>query len=304
MKDQFFFSGRTETSKKSMQFAKSNEVLIIIHYGYDTSRGKHISSCRRYRWQWQARFFVHGWPLDLKMFEYQFITLKENGYRCIGLDLRGFGMSAKPWQDYNYDVFADDIQKVMNELKLEQKFAIVGFSMGGGIVMHYVAKYYPNTLSHVVFMGAAAPSLTKRDGYPHGQDRAFCDQIITRLMQNRPKMISDFGNMLFHNPESQGPEMANWLFAQSMAAAPYATLTCAKSLRDEDLRNDMQMISDRNLPVAVFHGLHDKVCPFDLAKVMNNGIEGSKLVQFNESGHALNIEEKEKTNEELMKFIT
>jgi non-heme chloroperoxidase len=249
-------------------------------------------------------FFVHGWPLDLKMFEYQFMTLKENGYRCIGLDLRGFGMSAKPWQDYNYDVFADDIQKVLNELKLEQKFAIVGFSMGGGIVMHYVAKYYPNTLSHVVFMGAAAPSLTKRDGYPHGQDRAFCDQIITRLMQNRPKMISDFGNMLFHNPESQGPEMANWLFAQSMAAAPYATLTSAKSLRDEDLRNDMQMISDRNLPVAVFHGLHDKVCPFDLAKVMNNGIEGSKLVQFNESGHALNIEEKEKTNEELMKFIT
>ena len=62
-------------------------------------------------------------------------------------------MSAKPWQDYNYDVFADDIQKVMNELKLEQKFAIVGFSMGGGIVMRYVAKYYPKTLSHVVFMG-------------------------------------------------------------------------------------------------------------------------------------------------------
>ena len=56
----------------------------------------------------------------------------------------------------------------------------------------------------------------------------------------------------------------------------------------------MQMISDRELPVAVFHGLYDKVSLFDLAKVMNNGIKGSKLVQFNESGHALNIEEKEK----------
>src|SRR5215212_11589581 len=91
-------------------------------------------------------FFCYGWPLDLKMFEYQFTTLKANGYRCIGLDLRGVGMSAKPWQHYNYDFFVDDIQKVMNELKLEQKFAIVGFSMGGGIVMRYVAKYYPNTL--------------------------------------------------------------------------------------------------------------------------------------------------------------
>ena len=249
-------------------------------------------------------FFVHGWPLDLHMFEYQFTTLKENGYRCIALDLRGFGMSAKPWQHYNYDFFADDIQKVMNELELEQKFAIVGFSMGGAIVMRYVAKYYPNTLSHVVFMGAAAPSFTKRDRYPHGQDRAFCDQIITKLMQNRPRTITEFGKLLFHNPESQGPEILSWLFAQSMAASHYATVSSAKSLRDEDLRNDMQMISGRNLPVAIFHGIHDKVSLFDLAEVMNNGIEGSKLVQFNESGHALNIEEKEKTNEELMKFIT
>jgi non-heme chloroperoxidase len=249
-------------------------------------------------------FFVHGWPLDLKMFEYQFTILKENGYRCIGLDLRGFGMSAKPWQGYNYDdVFANDIQKVMNELKLEQKFAIVGFSMGGAIVMRYVAKYHPNTLSHVVFIDAAAPSFTKREGYPHGQDRAFCDQIITKLMRNRPRTIAEFGKLLFRRPESQGPEILSWLFAQSMAASHYATVTSAKSLRDEDLRNDMQMINGRNLPVAIFHGIHDKVSLFDLAKVMNNGIEGSKLVQFNESGHALNIEEKEKTNEELMEFI-
>jgi non-heme chloroperoxidase len=248
-------------------------------------------------------FFVHGWPLDLKMYEYQFTTLKENGYRCIGLDLRGFGMSAKPWQGYNYDVFADDIQKVMNELKLDQKFAIVGFSMGGAIVMRYVAKYYPNTLSHIVFMGAAAPSFTKREGFPHGQDREFCDQIITKLMQNRPRTIAEFGKLLFRSPESQGPEILSWLFAQSMAASHYATVSSAKALRDEDLRNDMQMISGRNVPVAIFHAIHDRVSLFDLAKVMNDGIEGSKLVQFNESGHALNIEEKEKTNEELMKFI-
>ncbi len=122
-------------------------------------------------------------------------------------------------------------------------------------------------------------------------------------MQNRPRAISEFGKMLFRSPESQGPEMLSWLFAQSMAASHYATVKSAESLRDEDLRQDMQLISDRNLAVAIFHGLYDKICPFDLAKVMNNGIKGSELVQFTESGHALNIEEKERTNEELMKFI-
>jgi pimeloyl-ACP methyl ester carboxylesterase len=36
---------------------------------------------------------------------------------------------------------------------------------------------------------------------------------------------------------------------------------------------------------------------------MNEGIKGSRLIEFNESGHGLNIEEKDKVNEELMKFI-
>jgi non-heme chloroperoxidase len=248
-------------------------------------------------------FFVHGWPLNHKMFEYQFMQLKKSGYRCIAIDLRGFGMSGKPWQDYNYDIFADDIQKVMNALKLDQKVTLVGFSMGGAVVMRYVAKYFPKMVSGVVFMGAAAPSFTKREGYPHGHDRSFCDEVISKSLQGRPKMVSDFGKIFFSTPDSQGPEMANWLFAQCMGASPYATVKCAEELRDADLRDSMQMISERNLPVAIFHGVHDKVCPFDLAKVMNEGIKGSKLVQFNESGHGLNIEEKEKTNAELMKFI-
>jgi non-heme chloroperoxidase len=116
--------------------------------------------------------------------------------------------------------------------------------------------------------------------------------------------VPKLGKVLFRNPESPDPQILNWFFAQGMTASHYATVESQKSLRDEDLRNDMQMISDRNLPVAIFHGIHDKVCPFDLAEVLNKGIKGSKLVKFHESGNALNIEEKEKTNEELMKFIT
>ena len=90
-------------------------------------------------------------------------------------------MSAKPWQDYNYDVFADDIQKIMNTLKLEQKFAIIGFSMGGGIVMRYVAKYYPKTLSHVVFMGGSLRLLLPNE-MAILMDRL--NHFVTRLSQD------------------------------------------------------------------------------------------------------------------------
>jgi pimeloyl-ACP methyl ester carboxylesterase len=116
-------------------------------------------------------------------------------------------------------------------------------------------------------------------------------------------MVSDFAKIFFKSENSQSMEMLKWLFSINMEASPFATVKCLEELRNADLRNDMQVVNQRNLPVAIFHGTHDKICPFDFAKVMNKGIKGSRLIEFNESGHGLNIEEKDKTNEELMKFI-
>ena len=246
--------------------------------------------------------FIHGWPLSHEMFEYQFMALHKSGYRCIGIDLRGFGRSDKPWTSYNYDLFADDIKQVISAFNL-QGVTLVGFSMGGAIVMHYIAKFFSELVSKVVLMAAAAPSFTKRENYPYGLEKSACDDLIIQSNHDRPKMVSDFAKMFFKSGNSQSREMLKWLFSINMEVSPFATVKCLEELRDADLRNDMQVVNQRNLPVAIFHGTHDKICPFDFAKVMNQGIKGSRLIEFNESGHGLNIEEKDKTNEELMKFI-
>lgn len=140
--------------------------------------------------------FIHGWPLSHEMFEYQFIELHKSGYRCIGIDLRGFGSSDKPWTSYNYDVFADDIKQVISALNL-QGVTLVGFSMGGAIVMHYIAKFFSERVSKVVLMGASAPCFTKREDYPYGLEKSACDDLIIQSKQDRPKMVSDFGKMFF-----------------------------------------------------------------------------------------------------------
>jgi non-heme chloroperoxidase len=43
----------------------------------------------------KAILFVHGWPANHQMFEYQYNQLVPMGYRCIGMDMRGFGNSDK-----------------------------------------------------------------------------------------------------------------------------------------------------------------------------------------------------------------
>lgn len=274
-----------------MVFIKTDRANASL-YVEDTRVGKPI-------------IFIHGWPLSSKMFEYQFMHLAHLGYRCIGIDLMGFGMSDRPWGDhhYNYDVYADDIRHVISHLDVKDA-ALVGFSMGGAIAMHYLAKYRGWGIDKAVLMGAAAPSFTKREGYPYGKERSEVDAMIAGSLVDRPKLNADFGKIVFKDEEgSVSKEMAAWVHSIGLEAAPHAVLKCVEQLRDSDLRKDMETVDKLNLPVAIFHGTHDKVCGFELAKVMKAGISNSKLVEFTRSGHALNIEEIQKTNEELIKFI-
>ncbi|HEX3077581.1 MAG TPA: alpha/beta fold hydrolase, partial [Lachnospiraceae bacterium] len=63
--------------------------------------------------------FLHGWPGSHKLFEYQFDQLPKLGFRCIGIDTRGFGNSDKPFHGYDYDTLADDVRCVIDTLNLQ-----------------------------------------------------------------------------------------------------------------------------------------------------------------------------------------
>ncbi len=74
---------------------------------------------------------IHGWPLSLRSWENQVPVLVEAGYRVIAYDRRGFGESSQPWNGYDYDTFAQDLDRLLTHLDL-RGVTLVGFSMGGG----------------------------------------------------------------------------------------------------------------------------------------------------------------------------
>src|SRR5665647_398099 len=59
---------------------------------------------------------IPGWPLSDEMYEYQYNDLINKKFRVIGITLRGFGKSDKPYGAYNYDVHARDIKSVLDKL--------------------------------------------------------------------------------------------------------------------------------------------------------------------------------------------
>lgn len=62
-------------------------------------------------------------------------------------------------------------------------------------------------------------------------------------------------------------------------------------------------MSKIKVPTGIFHGRQDKICSFDLADAMHQGIPGSHIIPFERSGHGLVVDETRKFNQELIDFV-
>jgi len=242
---------------------------------------------------------IHGWPLSDAMYEYQYQYLVQKGYRVVGISLRGFGKSDKPYGKYDYDVYADDIKVVLDKLNIKDA-TLGGFSMGGAIAIHYVAKYNAAHVSKLALFGAAAPVWTKRNDYPYGFAKEDVNGLIQLSITNRPQLLENFGKIFGATETALPSGLGNWLGAINLEASAYATTQSLIALRETDLRSELSKIK---IPTAIFHGVKDKICEFALAEQMQKGIKNSYIVQFENSGHGLFIEEPEKCNTELLKFL-
>lgn len=241
--------------------------------------------------------FLHGWPGNHRLFEYQLNELPKFGYRCIGIDQRGFGKSDKPWDGYDYNRLADDVRCVIESLGL-YNFTLVGHSTGGAIAVRYMARHNGYGVSKLILVAAAAPSLIKLPNFPYGIDVEIVNQIIEGAYKDRPKMLTDFCDKFFFQYITK--PFADWFLQLGLEAASWATIAIANTWINEQLFNDLDMI---NVPTLIIHGIHDKVVPFQLGEIQQRYIKGSKLMPFYYSGHGVFYDEKDLFNKELMKFI-
>jgi len=241
--------------------------------------------------------FLHGWPGNHKLFEYQYNRLCQLGYRCIGLDTRGFGNSDKPWKGYDYNRMADDVRCVIEALNLHD-VTLGGHSTGGAVAIRYMARHNGFGVSKLALFATAAPSLIQRANFPYGLKAEDVNQMIHSTYTDRPAMLRDFGKIFFYQKVSE--PFSDWFFQLGLEAASWSTIEVEKAWLMEELFSDMAKIQ---VPTLILHGIHDQVCLFPLAIAQNRGIRNSVLIPFENSGHGLFYDEVDKFNLELAGFV-
>lgn len=231
--------------------------------------------------------FLHGWPFSHDQFEYQFDVLPSAGFRCIGIDWRGFGKSDRPYDGYNLERLADDIRTVVDVLQLKD-FVLVGHSTGGAMAIKYVVRYNGGGVSKLVLIDAAAP---------RGFTQETAAQLLNQTLNDRANMLRGVTDIFFFQYITK--PLSDWFNQMGMQAAGWSTAAIIIMLRDFDLNADLSSIQ---VPTLIVHGIHDKVIPFSQAEEMHRLIPHSRLVPFMYSGHGSFYEERDKLNELLQEF--
>jgi len=248
--------------------------------------------------------FIHGWPLNHEMWEYQLLELSKHNMRCIAYDRRGFGKSDRPWQGYDYDTLADDLNELINQLNLT-KVVLVGFSMGGGEVARYIGKYGSDKISKVVLISSITPFRLKTADNPDGAEKQTFAETIHKIETDRPAFLAEFAKKFFGvdaTNQSVSKEILDWNQVLCLMSSAKATIDCVHSFSETDFRNDLKKI---NIPVLIIHGDADKIVPIDVSgNKTAEIIPHAKYLVYKNAPHGLFITEKEKLNTDLIDFIS
>jgi non-heme chloroperoxidase len=245
---------------------------------------------------------IHGWPLSGASWEKQVPVLLDAGYRVISYDRRGFGNSSKPTSGYDYDTFAEDLNKLMVTLDLHNAM-LVGFSMGGGEVARYLGKYGSKRVERVVFISSVPPFLLKTPDNPSGVDKSVFDGIMKAITGDRLAFLSKFFSDFYNVDVLAGKRVSNQVvqFSWNVAAgaSPKGTLDCVQAWLT-DFRKDITHI---DVPTLIIQGDADRILPIDATgRRLHEAIKGSRYVEIKDGPHGIIWTHFEEVNRELLAF--
>jgi non-heme chloroperoxidase len=246
---------------------------------------------------------IHGYPLSGASWEKQLPVLLDAGYRVITYSRRGFGQSSKPTTGYNYDTFAEDLHRLVIELRLRD-FALVGFSMGGGEVARYQGRYGSKEITKSVFISSVPPFLLKTPDNPEGVDKPVFDGIEKAVAADRYAFFTDFFKNFYNTDQNLGTRVSEEAIRNSWniaaLAGSVASVACVRTWY-EDFRIDLAKIQT---PTLVIHGDADRIVPYASSGARTAKlVKGARLVTVKNGPHCITWTHADEVNTALLSFL-
>lgn len=251
----------------------------------------------------QAVVLIHGYPLDGHSWEQQSRVLLAAGYRVITYDRRGFGRSSQPTIGYDYDTFANDLDVLLDVLRLRDVI-LVGFSMGTGEVARYLGRYGSENVRKVAFLAPLEPFLLQTENNPTGLPQSVFDEIAAAATADRYAYFTTFYENFYNLDEFLGSRISqeavrnSWNIAAG--ASWYASVACVATWH-EDFRADIAMI---DVPALILQGTADRILPIEATgRPFATALPDATYIEIDGAPHGLLWTHADEVNKTLLAFL-
>jgi pimeloyl-ACP methyl ester carboxylesterase len=229
--------------------------------------------------------FLPAFPLNRSMWQGELVTLlKDERYRLIALDWRGFGESEISDPISTMDLFAGDIAALMDSLGI-QRAVLCGLSMGGYASFAFLRKYPERVYGLILADTRPGADPPEAQANRENVARIAETQGTTAIADLQvPRVLSEYTRHHHPEVEMRVRQMIESATVQGIAAASRGMGQRADST---DLPASIAC------PTLVIVGEQDALTPPSVAQEYTAQIPGSQLVVITNAGHLSNLEQPE-----------
>jgi 3-oxoadipate enol-lactonase len=226
---------------------------------------------------------IHGYPLDHTIWS-SIVPLLENDFDLVLPDLRGFGGSSSPGIVYQLADLVTDLVSLLDFLKID-KTVLVGHSMGGYLGLAFAHRYPARMLGlGLIASQANADTPEKKTSRYLMADRVESDGV-GEVAETMPALLTD------------ARELQIILKSLIQLQRPEGVAGALRAIADRSDSSDFLHTFD--FPIAIIHGLRDRIIPIDRAREILTAVQHGSLLEIKDTGHMPMLESPQLTAQAL-----
>ena len=234
--------------------------------------------------------FVHGFLGSSEMWQYQKEYFKKN-YRIISPALPGFGENFKAQSLNSINEMAKFIINIIDEKNID-KFCLIGHSMGGMIVQE-IAKILGDRVEKLICFA------TSSIGDIPGRFETM-DESIRRLKEEG---INELKTRIPPKWFVKGNKDKNYFFCEN-AVTNISEETASNALHAMKQWNGFENLRNIKNQTLIVWGDKDTAYNLEQVETLNKNIPNSELKIINGCSHNAHLEEPDKVNQIIDKFLS
>ena len=254
---------------------------------------------------------IHGFQSSSQFFEDLLEGLDEN-IEVFAPDLIGYGESSYENKHKEMKEWAEDLKYFADSLNIDN-FSIVGWSLGGLVAMDF-AGIFPEKIKQLILIASVGvkgfvmpkdkdindddkklklPNFLKNFNIKH--DHSFTVPILNGIKDKDIDFFEDLFRQTIYNVNDPNPDDLRKMAEDFLKQRCFLESLLAMVTYNNTMEKGSGLIEKINKKVTWIHGNKDMVIPIDdaLESIEYFPIEVN-FIKFENSGHAVFVDEKEK----------